>query len=61
MGENSVESGEIELMQSGGTPSSLEALGAGDSVQGSCIGVRISKLRPHLHALSNTPFGKVVS
>lgn len=33
-------------MQSGGTPSSLEALGARDSVQGSYIGVRIFKLRP---------------
>ena len=61
MGENSVESGEIELMQSGGTPSSSNMLGARNLVQRSCIGVRISKLRPHLHALSNTPFGKVVS
>jgi len=61
MRENGVESGEIELMQSGGTPSSSNMLGARDSVQGSYIGVRTSKLRLHWHAQSDTPFGKVVS
>jgi hypothetical protein len=38
-GENGVESGEIELMQSGGTPSSCRKLGVNDLVQEIEVGV----------------------